>query len=82
MYAYAMSSARTNEMICCGDACIPAADYFMSEHRAKPASEMERSGIEIGRCGENEARKYCKIMEAIRGKESFRSGVNSGILPG
>ena len=30
------------------DACIQAAYDFRSEHRAKPANEMEQSGIEFG----------------------------------
>ncbi|MDE6529478.1 MAG: hypothetical protein K2K96_01745 [Lachnospiraceae bacterium] len=29
------------------EACLQAAYDFMSEHRAKPASEMEQSGIEL-----------------------------------
>ena len=36
------------------DACIPAAYDFRSEHRAKPANEMKRSGIELGHGGMEE----------------------------
>ena len=30
------------------EACLQAAYDFMSEHRAKPVSEMEQSEIELG----------------------------------
>ena len=45
-----MSSALTH--ICTQkDACI-FLGTDMSEYRAKPASEMKRSGIELGHCGD------------------------------
>ncbi|MDE6713334.1 MAG: hypothetical protein K2K20_06310 [Lachnospiraceae bacterium] len=37
------------------EACLQAAYGFMSEHRAKPASEMEQSGIELSTADMNGA---------------------------
>ncbi len=42
-----------NEIICRLEACLQAAYDFMSEHRAKPVSEMKQGGIEQGTADKN-----------------------------
>ncbi len=56
------------------DACILAAYDFRNEHRAKPASEMERSGIELGHCGCDNRNEH----RAKPASEMEQSGIELG----